>query len=123
MARAQRRASNAECRMQNAELEAEQFCILHSAFCIRPAAVIATATATSAHANASLLARVTSVSHVGMNATSAAATRPLLPHQRSPIVAVATIAINAKTTLAKRQTRNRVSTVRGNSRASGATSE
>src|SRR5205814_8808690 len=25
---------NAECRMQNAELEAEQFCILHSAFCI-----------------------------------------------------------------------------------------
>src|SRR5207302_8882952 len=28
--------SNAECRMQNAELEAEQFCILHSAFCIRP---------------------------------------------------------------------------------------
>src|SRR5206468_10415809 len=26
--------ANAECRMQNAELEAEQFCILHSAFCI-----------------------------------------------------------------------------------------
>src|SRR6266568_4865596 len=28
-------AKNAECRMQNAELEAEQFCILHFAFCIR----------------------------------------------------------------------------------------
>src|ERR1051326_665166 len=107
--------------MQNAELDADSFCILHSAFCIRPAAV--TAIATAAHANASLLARVTSVSHVGMNATSAAAMRPLLPHQRSPIVAVATIAIKAKTTLARRHTRSCVTTVWGNKRATGATSE
>jgi len=27
-------ATNAECRMQNAELLCFQFCILHSAFCI-----------------------------------------------------------------------------------------
>src|SRR2546430_12070140 len=105
--------------MKNENLKGDAFCFLLSASCFRPPAVTATATATatSAHANASLLARVTSVSHVGMNATSAAAARPLLPHQRSPIVAVATIAISAKTTLAKRQTRNCVSTVRGNRRA------
>src|ERR1051325_9820182 len=86
-----------------------------SAMTLASVTVTAIAHATSAQAIASLLARTTSDSHVGTNGTSAAAAIPAVPNHRSPITAVATTQISAKTALTMRQPTSEL--------ASGATSE
>src|SRR5437773_11419912 len=74
----------------------------------RPENVMAAAIATSAHASASLLARLTSVSHVGSDAINAATSRPRVPKQRKRIDAAAMIAIQPKKADSNRALRNSV---------------